>query len=57
MSLTEKIILLLCVSLISFVSFQIGIDVSRERGCERFNGVYVGGHCLKPDTLMFPRGH
>ena len=56
MNIVEKIVLLLFVGIVAFVFFEAGKDSQKEKICGRFHGVYVDGHCLKPDTLMFPRG-
>jgi hypothetical protein len=57
MNIAEKIVVLFCMAGIGFVFFEAGKDAQKEKICGKFNGVYVDGHCLKPDTLMFQRGH
>ena len=53
----DFIIHMLIIIVMCGLGFACGIDYAKEKGCGRFHGVYIDGHCLKRDVLVFPGGH
>ena len=51
----EIIVTTLAIVIMCILGFVCGVDYAKEKGCKQFNGVYIGSHCLKPDTLMFTK--